>query len=356
MDGILLVGGQGTRLRPLTIGLPKPMLPAAGVPITAHQLARARAAGVDHVVLATAYHAETFEKYFGDGSAFGLELEYVTESTPLGTGGAIRNVADRLRSDDVVVFNGDVLDAHDLVGQLAAHRAAQAAVTLYLTRVADAAAFGCVPVDEAGRVLAFREKDPNPVTNLINAGCYVFRRQVLLDAIAPGRVVSVERDTFPALLEQGARLQGFIDHAYWLDLGTPAAFVLGSCDLVVGRVPSDALPGPVGDLLVLPGGSVASDAQVDGGTTVGARARVEAGAYVRSSVLFDDAVVGPRARIVNSVIGRGTHIGAGTVVEDAVVGDDVHLGAGNELLNGARVFPGTVLADSALRFSSDRTG
>jgi mannose-1-phosphate guanylyltransferase len=251
VDAILLVGGQGTRLRPLTIATAKPMLPTAGVPFTAHQLARARDAGIDHVVLATSYRAETFEAYFGDGSGFGLELEYVTEVEPLGTGGGIRNVADRLRSDDVVIFNGDVLDGHDIAAQLAAHQAAGAAVTLYLTRVEDPRAFGCVPIDGDGRVLEFREKDPQPVTDLINAGCYVFRRDVLLEAIPVGEVVSVERQTFPRLLAEGLPLQGFVDESYWLDLGTPAAFVRGSCDLVLGRVVSSALPGPVGESLVL---------------------------------------------------------------------------------------------------------
>jgi mannose-1-phosphate guanylyltransferase len=354
VDAILLVGGQGTRLRPLTISAPKPMLPAAGVPFTAHQLARARAAGVDHVVLATSYRAETFEAYFGDGSAFGLELEYVTETTPLGTGGGIRNVADRLRSDDVVVLNGDCLDGHDIRAQLAAHRAADAAVTLYLTRVEDATAFGCVPIDENNRVLAFREKDPNPITNLINAGCYIFRRDVLIEAIPPGEVVSVERDTFPQLLSKGAVLQGFPDHSYWLDLGTPEAFVRGSCDLVLGRVESSALPGPVGEALFLAGSQVAADAQVDGGTTVGAGAVIEDGAFVRGSVLFDGSVIGPRARVANSVVGRGAFIGAGTLLDGVVVGDGARIGAGNELLRGARVFPGAVLADGAVRFSSDR--
>jgi mannose-1-phosphate guanylyltransferase len=331
------------------------MLPTAGVPFTAHQLARARAAGIDHVVLATSYHPETFEKHFGDGSEFGLELEYVTELTPLGTGGGIRNVADRIRSEDVVVLNGDVLDGHDLAAQLAAHRTSGAAVTLYLTRVEDATAFGCVPVDEHDRVLAFREKDPNPVTNLINAGCYIFRRDVLLEAIPPGEVVSVERDTFPKLLAEGALLQGFPDHSYWLDLGTPQAFVRGSCDLVLGRVESGALPGPVGELLLLPGAYVAPNAQVDGGTTVGADAVIEDGAYVRGSVLFDEAVIGPRARVAHSVIGRGAHVGAGTILDGVIVGDGARIGAGNELLAGARVFPGAVIADSALRFSSDRS-
>lgn len=353
MDAILLVGGQGTRLRPLTISAPKPMLPTAGVPFTAHQLARARAAGIDHVVLATSYRAEVFEEHFGDGSAFGLELEYVTELVPLGTGGGMRNVADRLRSEHVVVLNGDVLDGHDIAAQVELSRETGAAVTLYLTRVEDPRAFGCVPVDDAGRVTGFLEKDPAPVTNLVNAGCYVFRRQTLLE-IPAGEVVSVERGTFPGLLAAGERLQGFIDDSYWLDLGTPEAFVRGSCDLVLGKVSSPALPGPTGEWLLLPGAEVASDARLSGGTTVGTGASVGAGAWVQGSVLFDQAQVGAGAQVWGSVLGRGASVGAGTVLADVVVGDGARIGAGNELRAGARVFPGAVLGDGAVRFSSDR--
>jgi mannose-1-phosphate guanylyltransferase len=354
VDAILLVGGQGTRLRPLTASTPKPMLPAAGVPFTAHQLARAKAAGIDHVVLATSYRAEVFEGYFGDGSAFGLEIEYVHESSPLGTGGGIRNVASRLRSDDVVVLNGDILDAHDIGAQVAQHRASRAAVTLYLTRVEDPRAFGCVPIDDGGRVLEFREKDPNPVTDLVNAGCYVFRRDVI-EAIAVDTVVSVERQTFPSLLAAGELLQGYVDESYWLDLGTPTAFVRGSCDLVMGVVPSPALPGPPGQRLLLDGADVSPEATVDGGTTVGAGAYVGPGARVHGSVLFDGAVVRPNAVVSGSVIGRDAVVGTSTVLDGVVVGDGARIGSGNELLRGARVFPDAHIGNGVVRFSSDRT-
>lgn len=355
MDAVLLVGGQGTRLRPLTISAPKPMLPAAGVPFTAHQLARAKAAGVDHVVLATSYRPEVFEQYFGDGADLGLEIEYVTEQTPLGTGGGIRNVADRLRSDDVLILNGDVLDGHDIGGQLEAHRASGAAVTLYLTRASDPRAFGCVPTDADGRVTAFLEKDPNPATDQVNAGCYVFRRDVLLSAIPAGRVVSVERETFPSLLADGAHLQAFVDTAYWLDVGTPAAFVRGSCDLVRGVIASPALPGPPGPRLVLPGADVSPGAVVDGGTTVGRHAYVGPRARVHGSVLFDEAVVRPGAVVNASVVGRGAVVGTGTQLDGVVLGDGAVVGAGNELLSGVRVFPGARIGDGAVRFSSDRS-
>ncbi len=245
VDAVILVGGLGTRLRPLTLSAPKPMLPTAGVPFLLHMLSRIREAGITHVVLGTSYRAEVFESYFGDGSRFGLELEYVTETEPLGTGGGIRNVAGALRGDTAMIFNGDVLSGVDLRALLAAHADSAADVTLYLTKVEDPRAFGCVPTDADGRVTAFLEKDPDPVTDQINAGTYVFSRDVV-ESIPAGRNVSVERETFPGLLARGARVAGFVDASYWRDLGTPSDFVAGSADLVRGIAPSPALPGPAG--------------------------------------------------------------------------------------------------------------
>src|ERR1019366_2188194 len=161
----------------------------------------------------------------------------------------------------VVVLNGDILSGHDLAAQLDLHCKADAAVTLHLVEVPDPARFGCVPTDSAGRVTAFLEKTPDPVTNRINAGCYVFRRQVI-DEIPIGRVSSVERETFPALIDAGAVVLGYLDNSYWLDVGTPEAFVRGSCDLVLGRLRSAALP----DLPGVPGGAgVLAGATVEGG-------------------------------------------------------------------------------------------
>jgi mannose-1-phosphate guanylyltransferase len=358
MEAVLLVGGKGTRLRPLTINTPKPMLPVAGVPFTEHQIARARAAGVTRVVLGTSYRAEVFAGYFGDGSAFGVDLRYVVEDEPLGTGGAIRNVAGELASgpdDPVLVFNGDVLSGLDIAALVAAHRDADADVTLYLTKVADPRAFGLVPTDADGRVTAFLEKPQTPeeiVTDQINAGCYVFRRSVI-DAIPTGRPVSVERETFPGLLAAGATVLGVVDDAYWLDLGTPLAFVRGSVDLVLGHIDSPALPGPTGPALVLPGADIDPTAAVTGGTTVGRAARIGAGAAVHGSVLADGVVVAAGARVVGSVLGPGAVVGAGAVLDGVVVGDGAVVGARNELLAGVRVFPGVQLPDCAVRFSSD---
>ena len=355
LEAILLVGGQGTRLRPLTIGTPKPLLPTAGVPFLAHQLARAAAAGVTRIVMATSYRSEMFAEAFGDGSAFGLQIAYVHETEPLGTGGGIRNAAASLQSgpdDPVIVLNGDVLSGHDLGAQLDLHRKADAAVTLHLVQVPDPARFGCVPTDLDGRVTAFLEKTPRPVTNQVNAGCYVFARRVI-DAMPAGTVLSVERDTFPGLIAAGEAVMGHLESAYWLDVGTPEAFIKGSCDLVLGELASPALPGACGQSLVLPGAAVDPAATLTGGTVVGAGAVVEAGAVVDSSVVFRNAAVGANARVTGSVVADGARIDSGAVLCGAVIGAGAQIGGGNELRDGLRVWPGVRLEGTAIRFSTD---
>src|ERR1700745_2853876 len=231
LEAIVLVGGQGTRLRPLTLSAPKPLLPTAGVPFLTHLLARAAAGGGAPVVLATCYKAEMFAAVLGDGSEFGLSIDYAEEEQPLDTAGGIRNAARSLRgtgpADPVVVLNSDVLSGHDLDAQIDLHIKTDAAVTLHLVEVADPSRFGVVPTDDTGRVTAFLEKTPEPVTNLINAGCYVFRR-VVIDQIPAGRRGSVERETFPGLLAAGALVMGYHESAYWLDVGAPQAFGRGS--------------------------------------------------------------------------------------------------------------------------------
>lgn len=353
LEAIVLVGGQGTRLRPLTLSTPKPLLPVGGAPLIAHQLARIGAAGVRHVVLATSYRAEMFDDYVRAGAAYGVELDCVAEEQPLGTGGGIRGASDRLRSapgEPVLVMNGDILSGHDLAGQVALHRSTGADVTLQLTEVSDPRAYGCVPSDATGRVAAFHEKSPDPVTNRVNAGCYVFTREVL-SRIPPGRAVSIERETFPAMLSEGGVLMAYADGAYWLDLGTPEAYIRGSRDLVLGRLESFVLPGPTGQTLVLDGAGVAPDADVCGGTTVGAGASVGPNAVVDGSVLMEGSVVGEDAVVRRSVLAEGVRVAAGAVLDGVTVGAKAVVGEGNELRVGARVWPGVELPPGAIRFS-----
>ncbi|HET7327392.1 MAG TPA: NDP-sugar synthase [Nocardioidaceae bacterium] len=355
MEAILVAGGLGTRMRPLTVDRPKHLLPVAGVPFLTHQIVKLAHSGVTRVFLATSYQAAEFEPVLGDGSQLGVELVYVTETEPLGTAGALRNVAGLLDSgagDPVLVLNGDILSGHDITGQVARHRAGGAEVTLHLVEVADPRAFGCVPTGADDRVTAFMEKSPDPVSRQVNAGCYVFRREVL-DAIPSGRPVSVERETFPALLRAGALLLGHRDSAYWRDVGSPRALVRASCDLVRGIATSPAYPHPAAERHIAGTAEVADPAAVRGGTAVSAGAVVEAGAVIEASVVLPGAVVSAGAVVVDSVLAERATVGERTVLRDAVVGARARVGADCELLAGARVGCDTEIADRGLRFSSD---
>ncbi|MBG9287961.1 sugar phosphate nucleotidyltransferase [Corynebacterium belfantii] len=351
-DAVILVGGKGTRLRPLTVSTPKPMLPTAGVPFLSHLLARIKAAGITHVVLGTSFKAEVFEDYFGDGADLGLEIEYVVEDKPLGTGGGIRNVYDKLRANTVMVFNGDVLGGTDLGGILDAHHAKNADLTMHLVRVPDPRAFGCVPTDAEGRVSAFLEKTEDPPTDQINAGCYVFRRE-LIGEIPADRVVSVERETFPRLLEEGRRVFGYVDNAYWRDMGTPSDFVRGSSDLVRGIAPSPLLEGKTGECLVDESAGVSDGALLLGGTVIGRGTEVGAGCRLDDTVVFDGVTIEPGAVIEDSIIGHGARIGANARITGCVIGEGAQIGARCELRDGMRVWPGVVIPTAGIRFSSD---
>lgn len=359
IEAILLVGGQGTRLRPLTNSTPKPMLPVAGYPCTEHQIAQAKSAGVTRVILGTSYKAEVFENYFGRGENVGVELIYAVEVEPLGTGGAIRNAATHLISgpdDPVIVFNGDVLTGLDIGNLLRRWKESNADVAIYLTTVSDPRAYGLVPTDSDGSVLAFLEKPTKPeeiVTDQINAGCYIFKRSVV-DQIPGNRQVSVERETFPELLAAGAKVIGVVDHGYWLDLGTPLAFAKGSADLVKGIAPSPLLTKTTGEAIISESANVSETATITNGTFVGEQARIGEKTVVRGSIISAGTVIQANCYIENSIISSGVQISENSRVIDSVVSENVTIGHGNEILNGARIFPGAVITDGAIRFSSDR--
>ena len=332
MEAVVVAGGLGSRLRPLTDRHPKHLLPVANVPFVVHQLSRLAAAGVRHVVLATSYRAEDFAPVLGDGSTLGLRLSYTTETDPLGTGGGARagfDLLDGPRDEPVLVLNGDQMSDHDLAAQVREFDRAGADLSLHLVEVPDARAFGCVPTDADGRVTAFLEKSPDPVGRQVNAGCYVFSRETLA-AIPSDRVVSLERDTFPGLLRDGGVLVGFRGGGYWADVGTPALLVRVSADLVRGVVRSPAGPAATGDRLVAPTAQVAPDALVLGGSSVGPGVAVGAGARVDGSVLMAGSVVDAGAQVTASVLGPGARAAAGSVLVDVAVGDEGVVAEGAE--------------------------
>lgn len=306
---ILLVGGFGTRLMPLTKNTPKPMLTVAGLPVTEHQIAMAKAAGITEIVLATSYLSEIFTPYFGDGSQWGISIKYAVEKEPLGTGGAIRYAAQLLSSDEsIVILNGDVLSSHNLAEQIRQHEAHDADVTLHLTQVEDARAFGCVPTDGDGRVTAFLEKMDNPVTNQINAGCYVFNPRVL-SAIPLNTVVSVERETFPQLVANKAAVYGYVENAYWLDIGTPRALLKASKDIVTRT----------GQSLVMPGAKVDPSAVISGGSCIGVDCVVGADVKIDGSIVEAGATIESGAVITNSFVATGAYVDKAAVITSSFV-------------------------------------
>ena len=306
---ILLVGGFGTRLMPLTKNTPKPMLTVAGLPVTEHQIAMAKAAGITEIVLATSYLSEIFTPYFGDGSQWGISIKYAVEKEPLGTGGAIRNAAQLLSSDEsIVILNGDVLSSHNLAEQIRQHEAHDADVTLHLTEVEDARAFGCVPTDGDGRVTAFLEKMDNPVTNQINAGCYVFNPRVL-STIPFNTVVSVERETFPQLVANKAVVYGYVENAYWLDIGTPRALLKASKDIVTRT----------GQSLVMPGAQIDPSAVISGGSCVGRSCVVGADVKIDGSIVEAGATIENGAVITNSFVATGAYVDKAAVITSSFV-------------------------------------
>jgi len=300
--GILLVGGFGTRLKPLTNQTPKPMLPVGGLPVTENQLLAAKKAGITTVILATSYLSEVFIPYFGDGSKWGMQLKYAVEKEPLGTGGAIRNAAElidleaaKAAHEEFVIFNGDVLSHHSIAEQLEFHRKHQADVTLHLISVEDARAFGCVPTDKDGRVTAFHEKMDNPVTNAINAGCYIFSPSVISD-IPLNKVVSVERETFPNLVNSGRPVFGYNEQSYWLDIGTPAALFKGSRDLVNGAFAAGE------------GTTFGPHSLATGGSSIGANCEIGQGVRIDNSIIGDGVKIGDGAQVRDSFILHGSEV------------------------------------------------
>jgi mannose-1-phosphate guanylyltransferase len=312
MKAVVLVGGEGTRLRPLTLSTPKQMLPVVGVPMIERVLGQLSAHGVDEAVLSLGYLPDAFMKAYPDGEAAGVRLTYAVEPEPLDTAGAVRFAAKFAGiAETFVVVNGDVLTDLDLTGLVAFHRAHGAEGTIALHPVADPSAFGVVPTDDDGRVTAFVEKPPRDEapTNEINAGTYVLETSVL-DRIPDGGRVSIERETFPAMARD-RRLFARADDGYWLDTGTPSAYLEANFDYVNGRRGAVVAPGleDRGRGILMEG---ASDIEGD---------------LVGPAVVFAGCVVEPGARVERSILGRGSVVSAGALVADSVLMEGCHVAA-----------------------------
>ncbi|HET6963384.1 MAG TPA: NDP-sugar synthase [Acidimicrobiales bacterium] len=320
MKAVVLVGGEGTRLRPLTLTKPKQMLPVGGRPMIERVLEWLAGHGVDEAVLSLGYRPDAFLEAYPEGEACGIRLRYAVEESPLDTAGAIRFAATEDGVDATfVVVNGDVLTDIDVTALVAFHRDRRAEATIALTPVEDPSAFGVVPTDEDGRVLAFIEKPPagQAPTNLINAGTYVLEPSVL-ERIPGGRRVSIERETFPALVAEG-RLYALGSASRWLDAGTPATYLAAN----LAYAPS----GPAADHVAC--------------SIVGEDVTIRSGAVVERSVLMDGAVIGAGAVVQDSIVGAGASVGDGARIRNlSVLGDGYVVEAGAELTEARLPKPG----------------
>jgi len=331
MRAVVLVGGFGTRLRPLTLTIPKPMLPIGHVPMISRLVGRLARGGVTEVVLALGFRPEPFLEAFPDGRCGDVTLTYAVEPEPLDTGGAIKFAAEFAGIDDTfVVANGDVLTDLDVAALVAAHRRFHAQATLHLIGVDEPSAFGVVDLDESGKVRSFVEK-PAPGTepsNLINAGTYVFEPSVL-DSIPPGMPISIERDTFQRLAAAGD-LYGLATDDYWIDAGRPDLYRAANLDLLDGARRFDHCE-PIADSAVVAGDAVIRN------SIIGERVTVGIGATVTDSVLLPGAIVEAAATVARSVV-MGS-VGASASVVDSMIGAAGALGDGQQLHDSALPSP-----------------
>ena len=363
---MILAGGEGTRLRPLTSNVPKPIVPLVDRPFISFMLEWLRGHGVDEVILSCGFMAERVRSVLGDGAGLGIRLRYVEEPEPRGTAGAVK-LAEPMLAERFLMLNGDVLTDIDLGSQIAQHEANGARATLALVAVADPSAYGLVVLDEARAVTDFVEKPSSGrlPSNLISAGAYVLEREVL-ELVAPDRKVSIEGEIWPLLV--GAGLYGFPSESYWMDIGTPGRYLQGTFDILEGNVESGVREHLGEDWLAIDEGAsvrgraippaligagcdVAEGARVGRLVVLGRDVSVGAGSSLERAVVLDGARIGAGCELRDCIVCAGAVVGDGTeVTGGAVLGEGVRIGADNVVTRGARIFPGVDLPDRALEF------
>ena len=360
------MGGQGTRLRPLTSTVPKPVVRLVDRPFIAFMLEWLRAHGIDDVIMSCGFLAEGMRSVIGDGSQLGIRLRFVEEPEPRGTAGALK-LAEPMLEESFLMLNGDVLTDIDLTAQIAQHRATGARATLALVPVPDPSAYGLVILAQDRSVVDFIEKPSSDIAGekLISAGAYVLQRDIL-ELVPPDRNVSIEREVWPLLVGHG--LYGFPSEGYWLDIGTPARYLQGTFDIIEGNVETAFCERLGSDWLavddraevrgrVIPpavlerGVRVAEGAHVGSLVVLAEDVSVGAGATVERSVVLQGAEIGDGCELRDCIIAAGCRVGAGSkITGGAVLGEDVRIGADNVITRGARIFPGVELPDHAIEF------
>jgi mannose-1-phosphate guanylyltransferase len=367
VQALILAGGEGTRLRPLTSTMPKPVIPLVGRPFIGYMLEWLRGHGVDDVIMSCGFMADGVKAVLGDGSAFGVSLRYVEEPHPLGTGGALKYAEDLL-DQRFFMLNGDVLTDIDLTAQMEQHERTGARATLALIDVEDPSAYGLVRLRPDRSVTEFVEKpgaDEALNTNLVNAGAYILERNVLAEMAEAGTKISIERELFPTLVDNG--LYGYEASGYWLDIGTPVRYLQATNDILEGKVDTavgarlqaagmrllpEAGAGGQIDLPVVigEGCEIADDAVIGCRVVLGRGVKIGSGVRIEDSVLMEGVSVGAETHITGTIVSAHAVIGAHCHLSGVMVGHKVTMGDGNELTSGARVFAGVNLPDGAIRF------
>lgn len=369
MKAVILVGGQGIRLQPLTCTTPKPMLPLVNIPFLEYVIKLLESHGIREIILSTSYLPAVFEDYF-DQHSLGVNLSYVIEEEPLGTCGAVKNV-EYLLDDTFIVFNGDILTNLNISQLIEYHKAKKAEATLTLTSVEDPTAYGLVPLDRTSRATDFIEKPSwdEVTTDLVNAGTYVLEPDVLKYA-PEGENYSFERGLFPTLLEKGEPVFGFPSSAYWLDIGTPQKYLKAHHDILEGKVPLKFVGEEIkprvwigkgteispeatvfGPTVIGENCRILSHTTVFGNTTIGDDCEIKEGARLEGCVLYDGCVVDEAAVIKNSILGKELVLGKRVHVDEvAVLGDNMVVNDENYLKKGIRVWPKTEIAAGTIKF------
>jgi mannose-1-phosphate guanylyltransferase len=366
MQAVILVGGEGTRLRPLTSTVPKPVVPLVDRPFISFMIEWLREHGIDDVIMSCGFLATSVRNVLGDGSDLGIRLRFIEEPDPRGTAGALK-FAESMLDERLLMLNGDVLTDIDLTAQIAQHEATGARATLALVPVPDPTAYGLVSLADDNSVSDFVEKPSSDRidTNLISAGAYVLEREIL-DLVPPDRNVSIEREVWPKLIGDG--LYGFASERYWLDIGTPERYLTGTFDILEGNVrtsvqarmgdgflsvdPTAEVRGRVIPPAVLERGvSVADGAHVGSLVVLAQDVSVGAGTVVERAVIMNGAEIGEGCVLRDCIIAAGARIGPRTqITGGAVLGEGVTIGADNVITHGARIFPGVTLPDGAISF------
>jgi len=360
VKAIILVGGEATRLRPLTPDTPKAMMPVLNAPFLGYVIRRLKSHGADEIILTQSHYARAIKDHFGDGKSLGAKLKYVIESVQMGTAGAVKN-SEAWLGKTFLVLNGDVFTDLDDAALVAFHQAKKAAATIALTPVADPSAYGLIETEADGRVRRFLEK-PRPeeiTTNMINAGTYVLEPEVL-KRIPSGTKFSFERELFPDLLARGEPVYAYPSDAYWIDMGTPENYLKLSGDLLLGKSrqcpsaktkvisgegrrihPEAEIKGPV---LVDRNCTIARKAKITGPAVIGAGTTIGEGALVDNAVIWQKVSIGQGATVKNSIVANSCRLDDGCRLESAVLGDSVIVKRQAAPAPGSRIPPGTTVS------------